>query len=657
MTEENKLKRKWVKKASIIFFIIMLLLTFFSNTIMNYSLPEVSVKRIGEGKITTEIRGTGVVEAVSNYDVVIAQTRKVEKVLGEPGDSVNAGDVLFLLEDKESEELKNALDTLEDLNLQYQKALINQESPDYTIENRNIERTRGKLLEAQKERSDNQVEKKEVDIAETVSKHWKKRVDDLNSKISEIQEEISKYSGATDDALLSLRRSMKDKEDEVDDANSLGNKNPISLNSLELELQRLQEDYDLLLAKYPDYENLIKELAEKESNLKKAESKLSKAQKDDTNEDNLKSLKEEIESLDSEIKEIKNNLNDCSEIRELKRRIEDQKNKIDSYEPYVGESQVDEGRLKRELKRLERDYATMASDNDDYNEAVEKYDKLKDQLKTANEELQKAEERYEVLSEKYQKWEVADEEVTGHQETLEDSLFTLEETKEKDAKAASIDKLDVEKLQKDIAEQKKEVDKLRNDAVGGKVVAEKSGIIKSIEVSAGKKTSPNMALAVIESNEEGYSLSFSVTKEQSKKVSIGDSAKVSEDNDISASLRQIKNDSQNPEENKLLVFSLEGEIEQGDAFSLVVEKPSTKYEFIVPNSALHSDSDGSFVLTVQSKKTPFGSRYKTMRVGVDVLGKDDQNTAVSGALQDNDYVITTSTEVLEPEMQVQMMKN
>ena len=36
-------RREWVKNIIIVFLLVMLLLTFFSNTIMNYSLPEVSV--------------------------------------------------------------------------------------------------------------------------------------------------------------------------------------------------------------------------------------------------------------------------------------------------------------------------------------------------------------------------------------------------------------------------------------------------------------------------------------------------------------------------------------------------------------------------------------------------------------------------------------
>lgn len=39
MNENTKKRREWIKNAAIVFLVIMLILTFFSNTIMNYSLP------------------------------------------------------------------------------------------------------------------------------------------------------------------------------------------------------------------------------------------------------------------------------------------------------------------------------------------------------------------------------------------------------------------------------------------------------------------------------------------------------------------------------------------------------------------------------------------------------------------------------------------
>ena len=54
MNENGTKRREWVKNAMIVFLTVMLLLTFFSNTIMNYSLPEVAAQYIQSGTITAK---------------------------------------------------------------------------------------------------------------------------------------------------------------------------------------------------------------------------------------------------------------------------------------------------------------------------------------------------------------------------------------------------------------------------------------------------------------------------------------------------------------------------------------------------------------------------------------------------------------------------
>ena len=128
MAEEKKLKRGWVKNVAIIFLAVLLVLTFFSNTIMNRSLPEVAVQYTQAGTITAKIRGTGTVTANSSYNVSVEQTRKVASVAVKVGDTVAVGDLLFTLADEESEELKAAKEQLDALNLQYRIDQINANS-------------------------------------------------------------------------------------------------------------------------------------------------------------------------------------------------------------------------------------------------------------------------------------------------------------------------------------------------------------------------------------------------------------------------------------------------------------------------------------------------------------------------------------------------
>ena len=96
MNEEKKPNRKdLIKNIAIIFLSIMLVLTFFSNTIMNYSLPEVATSMVEPGSVTTKIRGTGTLMADDPYKVTIQESRVIASVAVKEGDVVEKGQVLF----------------------------------------------------------------------------------------------------------------------------------------------------------------------------------------------------------------------------------------------------------------------------------------------------------------------------------------------------------------------------------------------------------------------------------------------------------------------------------------------------------------------------------------------------------------------------------
>ena len=115
----NETKRRgWIKNTVIIFLVILLILTLFSNTILNHSLPEVAVQYPQYATIASRIRQTGTVTANQSYDVSVAQTRTIASVEVRVGASVKKGDVLFKLEEGDSAELDQANKELANLQIQ-----------------------------------------------------------------------------------------------------------------------------------------------------------------------------------------------------------------------------------------------------------------------------------------------------------------------------------------------------------------------------------------------------------------------------------------------------------------------------------------------------------------------------------------------------------
>ena len=121
MMSERKEK---IKSIAIVFLSIMLVLTFFSNTIMNYSLVEVSTQGVYGGSITTKVRGSGTVEAAEVVSVEAASGRKIETINVKTGAEVAEGDVLFVLGAGDSDELATAKDAYEQAKDQYEKNIL-----------------------------------------------------------------------------------------------------------------------------------------------------------------------------------------------------------------------------------------------------------------------------------------------------------------------------------------------------------------------------------------------------------------------------------------------------------------------------------------------------------------------------------------------------
>ncbi|MBQ1791600.1 MAG: RND transporter, partial [Oscillospiraceae bacterium] len=85
---ETPKNREWVKNAAIVFLAVLLVLTFFSNTIMNRSLPEVATQDVTDGAIVSKVRGSGTVTANGNNQVKMEKTRVIRAVLVKSGQEV-----------------------------------------------------------------------------------------------------------------------------------------------------------------------------------------------------------------------------------------------------------------------------------------------------------------------------------------------------------------------------------------------------------------------------------------------------------------------------------------------------------------------------------------------------------------------------------------
>ena len=658
-----KLKRGWVKNAAIVFLSIMLVLTFFSNTILNRSLPEVAARYVESGTINAKIRGSGTVTAGESYDVVLEQTRKVESVYVHVGDFVNTGDVLFLLSNSDSEELKQAQKALDSMRLAYEKTLLSMDEADYAQENRNIQKAKEALAEAQAELLKNTVTTDEILNAQLALRDAEKVQKELNTALADTEEYLAEASAeynALEAKIEGWEAQLEVLEETIDEykkqIKSLKNGSgdlEDELAEAQKDLKKAKESYASLRITYGADYDALKEAAEQIAAGSDVIYQMAAIVKDREATDPQKIAYEKLQPVLNQVNTLEDKVAEYEALVDGQASVQEQIDKLDDA--------CDDA--EDELDALEDDLDDAYDALNDLEREVEGAEFQKafqeEQVELQADTVAQLEEQYNDLKTKQNDYESAKDRVESCQDTLDDLTFALAEQKKADGKLAASQQLDLDNALKEIQEQETLVAELQAESVGAEVTANVSGQISSLNVTAGRDAVAGDTLAVIEVVDRGYTVKLPVTNEQSQKVRIGDKADVTNyywGEQLDVTLTSIITDPSNPGQGKLLVFTLTGDVSSGQNITLSVGERSANFDAVIPNSALRTDTNGTFVLVLTVKHSPLGNRYIATRVDVNVLAQDDTTAAVSG-LSMGDYVITTSSKPLEAGMQVNMVEN
>lgn len=569
-----------IKNITIIFLLVMLILTFFSNTIMNYSLVEVSTQQVTSGQITSKVRGSGSVEASESYSVTIEETRKIATVNVKKDAEVATGDLLFTLEDTDSDELDAAKKSLNEAQAAYESAVL---TAGITVaERQSIEAGKGSSL-TQKQN--------EIAAANQRVKDAQAAVDAAQASVDKIKAQIDAVSNSTADttaeekAVLDAEKKNSEAQDSLTSAESAYTPVKSAYDTALSGLQSAQSAYDEAKTAYDNLPSTATE-ADKQTaktSVAIAETKLKAAKATyDARKDDLNKVQGSYDSAKSAATDSKNALSNANYNLSVKK--------------LTGTNTAEANNLQAQLNT-----ATAA-------------------LTDANTALTSA---------------------TNDQKKVTDKISG---------------EVTIASAYKTMTDLQEEVAKLQAKSIGTEITSPISGTVTDIAVTAGTTVNANDVMMTIQPENKAYVLQFSVTENQAKKVRVGDTAEILNNwygNDVSAVVSAIRKDPQN-RTNSIIICEMKGDVSVGDSYTLSIGEQSSNYDTIVPTSAIREDSNGKFILIIESKSTPLGNRYYARRVDVDVITSDDTKSAVTGALEGYEYVITTTTKPIKENEQVRL---
>ncbi len=542
-------KREWVKDAAILFLAVLLVLTFFSNTIMNRSLPEVATAAVQSGSIIAKVRGTGTVTATGKHQVKARETRTIRSVMVKVGQEINVGDVLFVLGEGDETALETAKEKLRTLQYDYQRQAVNAPIYDGSTYDRAVDSAYERIIRAEQDRSQAQ---QAYDLA--LARDAAADIQATNAEIAKVEAQLQDVSNQ-----LSVAQAAYDER----------------VNKAWAELSEAEWNYDHASSSaYAAEEEYLIIEGEEESAYQPVST-------------DIDELWKKVEEARSHLSEVQNDVHLSS--------------------------------LQTQYDNLLERYNTLLQHRDNY---------IPDTLIPYREALESAE-----------------SELYNAQLDYDNAIRSREYAYQSFDQNVALVNVNLQEIAEQIAMQQEKIKSLAGEEENV-ITATVSGTIDTIDCTAGDTVLKDALLCTMEVPDMGHTLSFSVTNDQAQRLRIGDTATVSNyywGNSVTATLTTIRTDPKKPQSNKILTFDLEGDVTSGAEMTISVGQKSASYDIIVPNSAIKSDANGSFVLAVAVKSSPLGNRYTAKRVSVEVLASDDNNSAIVADLNNGDYVITTSS--------------
>ncbi len=302
MSKDSESRRAWIKNVAIIFLVILLLLTFFSNTILNHTLPEVSAQYAQYGSIASSVKVSGTVKANESYNVMYEaeqaeaeggtiQSRKVVSVYVKEGDTVSVDSPIIALQGGASDQLKKTQDEYDKLKREYDLALLQD-----TVDGLTSDNTLNKAVQA---------------------------VEDKKKELAELREEYTAVLGGVDTTSV-IEARIEALEDEIEALNDLISEQSAKIAELEGKIQAaegmIEEDIFSTLTvseklaiaeeEYAVLEQTYSELSASVENLK---AEMERIESSSGDIDKANTLTNEIRTLESQLENLEKQYNRAEE--------------------------------------------------------------------------------------------------------------------------------------------------------------------------------------------------------------------------------------------------------------------------------------------------------------------------------------------------------
>lgn len=576
----KKKSRKWVVKAIIGFVAALLLLTFFSNTIMNMTIPKVIGAYAVRGNLSYTNSATGTIVVDNKTEVKGVEGRTVDEVLLGNYDYVEPGTVVMTLKPAEdSEELATLRTTLRDLEREAEYDSRSSSSTDYSSYTQAISDAESLLNQANETLAQAQGRDATIAAANDV-------INSNQATVVALQAEVSSASDTVEDInqqIDAINAQIETLETNINVFVVLGTPTPTPVDPAAAAVPPTADETVPSETAAPSETASSEETGETGETTESAPATPTPTPAPDTSAiDDLCAQRDELlvqrGQLESQLASAQARLDDASgRLAEVNGIIEEAQSAIEAAEslPSVSDAQNSVTQAQNSLNSARRTYS------DAQVEAGINADREADKVNDRNQQIE---------------------------------------------------------------ETRKKIEEIEASMEVNEIVATDYGYIYDMAAEAGAVLEAKSTVFTIIPDESSRqcSVTFNFDAKVAQNFYVGMTLSCDSYWLSKVEIINIKPDPENPRESRLVKCSVDSYAYPGESITVVADRANSDYDRVISSSAINEDNSGKFVYIIESSSGPLGDKYTVKRVDVTVEATDGSMSAISAQgneLGDNMIVI------------------
>lgn len=641
-------------KIFIVLLGIMLLFTVISRSAASFTVAQVRVEQPQARKIEHKVTGDGTVEKLLDQAVYAPADILVAKVNVREGQNVKKGQTLAVLDiDSLKDKIRTISDDIEILQLQ-NDALLSAEAKKNSARNQAVARAKEDYRDTVRNNAD-AVRDAKKDVKDTKTRLCREQARAYEKKLEELQTAVKEAKKTYDDAIEQQKTEEQQARRAVEDAA----KTPVSDYSdtiTQIEIDQKQRKLDAAQKKLDTLTKQKDGIQKSMDRLNAQKAQLEKAFAQEKDEAQKQNLKTGIASLESQISALTAQRdsyagqweNQCDTVQDLKDELATEKLRQQAKKNEASRQEADR---RQTLARAQEDYENVVGKNERLVSEAEQ--KWKESQCTLQAFVQGEDEEPQDTSAAENAKKAVKTAQKQQKQQNKEAKRALEDAAETEAKdnSAKINAVTIAQKQQQLATLQKV------KASGGKVKAQMSGVVSSVQLTVGEKTTDTAAFLLADTS-GGLRFTTQVSKEDAIYVDAGDTVTLKAGDRTWEDMTVLSAETEEDHTVKVMVYVPKKTISLGANASMELCKTSEEYSITLPITAIHSEKDKYFVYTMEKADTVLGGAYVAKKTNVTIAEKNGEYAAIKdGDLSSGDAVIVDSDAILSAGENVRLQES